>query len=626
MRLPIVFLVVVLLVPSAWAQEDDEGGAVLSTVEEDDEGGVVDGKGSPSLIDQCRAAAQAGTLSVVPPAQKYPFVEWHGYYRVRADMFTDADLETYAPVPPNGYVATSLFLPPLLHNAVNSSGEASYHDALDGETEQTLGTANMRLRLSPIFRVSGALRVGTTLDLLDNVVLGSTPDFRSNSVYPAVALDTLTLTQVPPTSGINSVQDSIAVKEAWAEWVIGLDEDAAPGSFTIGTVKVGRFAYPWGLGIWTSAGDYDRDDTSLTPLERMRALDAEGGNYLDRISWRRDFGPLSLMAGYGMLSSGPTSRVTYDASLQPYDIEEKDDVRQVELAVYSRPESRQDYIARRKSLFLGSPVIDWGLYVTMRFQDMATTLPGNPTPLVLDYKDSYSKLELVDRSAWLLVPDLWLKLDWRPDPATRFYAGLEAVVVKGNVDSPTGTPGEESLEVTQYGAALETNVTLGAVSFGLDWGIASGDDGEMMGVVQGKNTPWGDDGAFTAYSFNRNYFVDMLLYREVVGTVTNTSYFKPHFDFDVIPTEEDAFGGAISAMYAITMDPDAYAGDSRNLGLEFDFSLFYEEANRFLTDVSLGMMFPFAALDRPNEFLGYEAGARESVWAWTMQANLHLVF
>jgi len=592
----------------------------------DDEGGVIETTDSPSLIDLCRKAAESRALTVVPPAQKYPFIEWHGYFRLRADMFTDADLETYAPAGPTDFVATSLFLPPLLHNAVNSSGEASFSDDLDGETEQTIGTANMRLRLSPVVRVAGSLRIGTTIDILDNVVLGSTPEYRSTRINPAVPLDTLTATQVPPTSGLNSVSDSFMVKEAWAEWDIGLDQEPRPGAFTLGTLKVGRYAQPWGLGIWTSAGDYPRDDTSLSTIDRARALDMDGGNYLDRISWRYDFGMFKLLAGYGMLASGPTSRVQYDTSLQPYDIEEKDDVRQVELAVYSRPDTRQDFLARRKGMFTGRPILDWGLYVTLRTQDMATTLSGQPDPLVLDYVDSYSKLELVDRSAWLATPDLWLRLDWRPDPETRFYAALEGVYVIGSVEHPTGTPGEDSLDISQYGVALETDVTLGAVSFGMDWGLASGDDGEMMGVFTGKDVPWGSDNVLSAYSFNRNYIVDLLLYREVVGSVTNSTYFRPHFAFDIIPTEENAFGGAIAAMYALTMEPDAYSGNSRNLGLEFDFSMFYEEANRFLTSVAFGMMFPFAALDRPEKFLGYEVGARESAWAWTLQGNLTLVY
>ncbi len=597
--------------------------------EEDESDGTLEGSADePSLIDQCRQEAEKKAAYVRPPRKKYPFVEWHGYLRLRSDMFTDADLGTYSVLEGQGgdWVGTSIFLPPLLHNEVNSFQGANFSDKLDGEKEQTVGSANMRLRLSPSIRVADTLRINTRVDVLDNVVFGSTPEYLSQYASPLVPLDTLTGTQRPPVAGVNSFQDSVAVKEAYAVWDLGIPDEDGGHAFSLGTITAGRFAYHWGLGLSSHSGDYLRDDTSLTPLERFRALDSEGANYLDRITWRHNFGPLSLMAGYGMLSSGPTSRVAYDASAQVYDIEEKDDVRQIEFGVYSRPETRHDFVTRRKQLFTGSPVFDWGLYVTYRMQDMSTQWAGVGDAPVTYAVGSYGNWALADRTAWVVTPDLWLRLDWRPDPRTRFYAGFEGVMVYGRVENSGGLGESAKLDLMQYGAALETNYTTGAVSFGFDWGMASGDTGEMIGAYRGSNTPWGGDSSHTAFSFNRNYFVDMLLYREVIGSVTNTAYFKPHFDFDVIPTEQNSFGGAISAMYAITMEPEAYAGNNRNLGLEFDALAYYEEANQFMTTVGFGVMFPFAALDRPKQFLEVDLPGKEAEWAWTFQGNLFLVF
>ncbi len=599
--------------------------------EEDDE--ILQDEDSPSLIDQVKAEARQNLSRPAPPLNKYPAIDWHGYFRFRADLFTDADLATYAAKSQTEFVGTSLMLPPLVDNHTNSSGGATFSDQLDGKKEKTIATANMRLRISPVVRLSDNLRIHTTVDFLDNVVLGSTPEYLGNvtgglnhySGFPGagVSLDTFTATQLPPASGVNSLSDSVAVKEAYGEWVISFDETLRPDSFTLGRLRLGRFAYDWGLGIVSQRGDYRRDDMSLTTMDRFRALDSEWGNYLDRGMWDLDFGAVSVMAGFGWLSSGPTSRVMHNTTTQAYDLEQEDDIWQAELAIYSRPESHHDLLARRKALFSGRPVIDWGLYVTYRAQSMASRLADGVTAAD-DYTVDYASWELVERDAWLLTPDLWLRLDWRPDPKTRIYAALEGVAVVGNIGNATGTDPATEVSVMQWGAALETNVTLGLVSFGLDMGAASGDSADRWMAYLGKDTPWGDD-QFSSFSFNRGYTVDMLLYREVLGGVSNSVYFRPHFDFDVIPTEENAFGGMISALYAMALEPDAYPGNSRNLGLEFDAHLFYEQTNRFLVTGGFGALFPFAALDRPDNFI-YDLPGKEADWAWTMQGNLYLVF
>ncbi len=602
-------------------------------VEEVDDG---DGDGDeelPSLIDQVKAQADQKSTTVAPPLRKFPAVDWHGYFRFRADLFTDGDLTTYAAKSQTEFVGTSLMLPPLIDNYTNSSGGATFAEQLDGKSEKTIGTANMRLRVAPVIRLSDSLRVHTTIDLLDNIVLGTTPEYLSNVTGamnhyagfpgPGVSIDTFTATQVPPAAGYNALNDSFSVKEAYAEWDIAFDEPMRSDSLTLGRIRVGRFAYDWGLGIVSSRGDYLRDNLSLTSMDRFRALDAEWGNYLDRAMYDIDLGPLSVMAGFGWLANGPTSRTMVDTTMQAYDVEQEDDVYQAELAIYSRPERRGDLLERRQHLFSGKPVLDWGLYMTYRRQSMQAVASG---ALAGDVTADYGSWELVNRDGWLLTPDVWLRMDWRPDPKTRFYAALEAAAVVGNIGNATGSLPASEVEVFQWGAALETNVTMGLVSFGLDVGAASGDSAETWGAYLGRNTAWGSDNKFTTFTFNRNYIVDMLLYREVLGGISNSAYFRPHFDFDVIPTEENGFGGMISGLYALALEPDAYPGDNRNIGLELDAHIFYEQTNRFLATAGFGALFPFGALDRPADFIYDGITADDAEWAWTIQGNLYLVF
>ena len=621
-------------------EDEPAGEEVVEEVVEEDPDSPVETVNSPSLIDQVREEARRRAALITPPLTRYPAIDWHGSFRFRADLFGEADLGTYAATSETEYTATSLFLPPLKRNYINDPGSATFEDKLSKESEKTLGSANLRLRLSPVFRLSDTIRIGTTVDLLDNLVLGSTPEYLGNvsssggngGFYkgypgPSVPLDTFTNTQVPPSAGINALNDSVSVKEAYAEWHIAFDDPLRPDSFNLGTLKVGRYAYDWGLGILTSRGDYDRNDTALTTIERFRALDAEWGNYLDRFSWRYDFSLFNVMVGYGWLGSGAVSYGMQNAYGQSYDIEQQDDIHQVELAIFSRPETRDDFISRRKGLFSGNAQIDWGLYVTWRSQESATTLKDGTSPSAVDLADDYAGLQLVDRAAWLLTPDLWLRMDWRPDPKTRYYAALEAAAVVGSLDSVDDKGASTTVDVLQYGGALETNFTLGMISFGLDAGMASGDDGELMAWYTGREkNPWGSDNRYSAFSFNRNYAIDLLLYRQVLGTVSNSAYFRPHFDFVIIPTEDGAFGGLISGLYAMALLPEAYPGDSANLGLELDAHLFYEETNRFLVSGGFGFLYPFAALDRPKDFLIENTPGNGAEWAWTLQGNIFLVF
>lgn len=573
----------------------------------------------PSLLDQLRAEALTAAQGPVPPLQRYPYVEWHGYYRVRADLFCEADLGTYFATSEGEATATSLFLPPLTRNFVNSSGGASFNEYIHDNSENTLGTATMRLRLAPLFHLSPSIRIGTRIDILDNLVLGSTPEYMASDVYPGVPLDTLTGTQVPPSSGINSFNDSLSVKEAWVEWEMGASDDGT--GLPLGTLKLGRFAWGWGLGIYSSAGDFDRGNGTLTPLERFAALEADGANYLDRIQWELPLGPIRLHAAYAFIASGPSSALLGEKTYA-YDLDDLDDIDQFELAVTTLPGTAQEWSLRRKELTSGRPVFDWGLFLSYRSQEMA----AQSASATDDDSANFSDLELVGRNAWVLVPDLFARMDWRPDPATRVYIGLEATALFGSVDHPTGLANEDSIDLLQWGGALESNITLGMVSFGLDLGAASGDSSEMVAVAQGRTTPWSDDNSWNTFSFNRNYRVDMLLYREVLGGVSNTVYVRPHFDFDLIPTEQSSFGGLISGIYGLALQPDAYAGNDPSLGTELDAMLFFEEAGHFMATAAFGVLLPLWGLDRPADYLISGVPAKDSVWAWTLQGNLYFVF
>src|SRR5438105_14668109 len=82
--------------------------------------------------------------------------------------------------------------------------------------------ANMRFRLNPELHVSDNVRILSQIDMLDNLVLGSTPGgyanlpkgtaagYQNAGASPYVPIGAFANTQAPPTTGVNSFKNSIA--------------------------------------------------------------------------------------------------------------------------------------------------------------------------------------------------------------------------------------------------------------------------------------------------------------------------------------------------------------------------------------------------------------------------------
>jgi uncharacterized protein (TIGR04551 family) len=179
---------------------------------------------------------------------------------------------------------------------------------------KTQAGANLRFRLNPELHISDNLRIKTQIDILDNVVFGSTPEgyefnpasdggyqvLPRSGYLPNGYLDG---TQSPPRSGVNSLQDSVSVKRAWAEFTTPLGE-----------ARFGRMPNHWGLGMVFNGGDGYDDDAQST-VDRI--MFASGIKLID----------LVIAGMWDFPHEGPTTGVPIAGSEQ-YDRAELDDVSQ----------------------------------------------------------------------------------------------------------------------------------------------------------------------------------------------------------------------------------------------------------------------------------------------------------
>ncbi|MCC6625331.1 MAG: TIGR04551 family protein [Deltaproteobacteria bacterium] len=560
-----------------------------------DEGDELD-----KLLDQ---EGKAGTLGgwadrMAEKRPSFPYFEHHGYFRFRADFFHNGHLGTV--IPGDSSSGTSGIPAPLTENAINNESE-EVSAQVGTEDAQVIASANVRLRYSPTLHVSESLRVKATFDILDNLVLGSTPDFDGNLARPDAPLVAFAQTQASPSAGQNGFRDAVRVKEAYGEFQPAF------------LLRVGRMASNWGLGILANAGD-DIDD--------------DFGDYTDRaLILFKVFG-LYVAGAWDYVYSGAISDDPAQAFGQAKDLGSADDVNQWVISIFQRPLSQKERDARQVDTYERfKPSFDWGVYTVIRQQDFDLDQSAYDEWRRSGGFKSYDSLGLVPREAFAVIPDLWLRYEQRFDFVTGLRVELEAAGVFGQIDNINNELGEFSpRDISQFGAALEVQFDSDLLTIGLDAGFATGDSAEGFGILD-RNTLAEQNGSpnreVTAFKFDRDYKTDLILFREVIGGITNAMYIKPYVAYDLFDSPEDTLGVRLDLQYAQALVAEATPGNESFLGFEADLRLFFHNAAGFQGDLEMGLLIPGGALNyRPVD----NANNRDASLAFTLQGRLSMKF
>ncbi|MFO0746127.1 MAG: TIGR04551 family protein [Myxococcota bacterium] len=553
------------------------------------------------LLDQEGKAGSLGNWAD-PRAElkpSFPYFEHHGYFRFRADFFHNGHLSTV--IPGDAKSGTSGIAAPLTENAINNSDQET-SSQVGTDDAKVIASANIRLRYSPTLHVSESLRVHATFDILDNLVLGSTPDFDGNLSRPDAPLVAFSSSQAPPSDGRNGFRDSIRVKEAYGEFQPAF------------LLRVGRMASNWGLGILANAGD-DVDD--------------DFGDYTDRALILLKVFDIYVAAAWDYVYSGAISDDPAQAFGQAKDLGNADDVNQWVFSLFQRPLSEKEKEKRKVDVYERfKPSFDWGVYGVIRNQDFDLDQASYAEWRKNGGTKSYDELGLVKRNAFAAIPDLWLRYEQRFDYLTGLRVELEAAGVFGHIDNIGNEIGgaDSPRDISQIGAALEVQYDNDKLSAGLDAGFATGDSAEGFGVLD-RNTLAEQDGSpnkkVTAFKFDRDYHPDLLLFREVMGTVTNAVYLKPWIAYDLFDAPEDTLGLRLDLEYAQALVPEATPGNSSFLGFEADLRIFFHNAAGFQGDLEMGLLVPGGAFDyRPVD----NTNNRDAGLAFTLQGRLTMKY
>jgi uncharacterized protein (TIGR04551 family) len=520
------------------------------------------------LRDEIRAEMQAQQSAreflqgAADETRKLQFLELDGYLRVRSDLFNGMDLGR-APDPLGFFV-----YPRPLINPDESS---------------TLTNVNMRLRMSPILNVSEEIRVLGQVDVLDNLVLGSTP---GSLFQRSDATDFLSSrTQLPLSDGFNADRDSIRVKRAWAEV-----------RTPVGLLAFGRQPASWGLGMLQNPGE---------------ELDDDFGDTVDRIQFAiplrsTPIGPITVVPLYDLVATGLTSADLQSGRGigQPFDREQGDDATALGFKIV-RAETEEE---RRLKIEQGLSSWNYGLFYRFLQQGFAfpqfesgqlgTPPSGGNQPEPTDPQTAAGRAVRRDASAHVL--DLWGRWQTR---RWRFEWELAGVLGEiGNASDDADSPLDRPVLLRQFGLVLQGEHRIrNRMTLGTEVGLASGDRNPGFGNQPGRGagppgtidgrqfTP--DDGVMDVrnFRFSQAYRVDLVLFRELLGNVTDAWYAKPTFRYELI----DGLELRTAIIYSQAMRRESTpSGRHKPLGIEADLGVHYRSDDGFHAWLDWGVLQP----------------------------------
>ncbi len=531
-----------------------------------------------------KAAGLLATTPTLPPPRdrrkKFEVITVDGYLRARGDYLKNLHLG-FSDDPT---VGGSPFPRPL--GCLAPAGSPC---------DDTLKSSNLRLRLEPSIQLSETIAVHTQIDLYDNLVLGDP-------------------------SGAVADENSILLRRAWAEVATGL-----------GHLKFGRMPDHFGLGIVSNSGrrlntDYATWETLWQPSTLANVggtnpvdydLDSDFGDTVDRLSFTAMIPgtPFRALAAINWWGAGVTSDVTHAGAAQPWDADDNDDEKGWTLGVsrFDAPADFADKVAR------GKLAMNYGARVDRITQDRDYDASITSSPA-----DAY-----IVRGYKAYRPDVWFKLG-----KGKVVLEAELAANLGNIENLTDQGFDGEITIRSWGGVgrVSSSALEDKLGFGMEIGGASGDesDNAVQGDTNVANAQLlsGRDRSINRFVFDPDYDVDLILFRELIGSVSNAIYFKPWMSYELTRSIKFRAQNVTSA----AMQPVSTPGNSAMWGIELDGDLSYS-SNGFHAGLAYGLFMPLGAMNHPEDDIqdggngfNYGTNVGDAGNAHTIQARFSVEF
>jgi len=447
---------------------------------------------------------------------------------------------------------------------------------------------DFRLRLAPALGIGEKAKVLMVVDLF-SVQAGE-------GGWSSTALEFMNYYAIDPPGSFDSPLDSASIRALWAEVDL----------FHIVTAKFGRLPAHFGMGLVENDGS---------------GMDMDGGDVVDSIALTADLAGYELFLSWDWPLEGYNVENPFSPWGEPHDPGDLDDILQFRFVVSQHLDNP------KHAEFFG-----WGVYNRLRWQDfssLGTANAGNcqQSP----WASEYGCTELMWRDAFVWTPSGWVKVIARLSDNVAFRLEAELAGRYGTISATRMLP-QEGSHRTLYGigGALKTDLVMPGVVTGLEFGAGSGDsdsmafgilDGPVIGepdVKPGEEVVGALNDTLTSFSLHPNYHTDLLLFRRVIGAITNAWYLKVHARFDLLDRESSALWLAASVLYARAWVASSTPGDSKELGVEADLALGAELGSHVQAKLEGGLLVPFDGLTNASKL--------ENPLPWTVRLLLNFSF
>ena len=467
--------------------------------------------------------------------------ELDGYLRLRSEALYNLDLDR-GPTP---------------------SGQLLFPVSVSDPKQQTLTYHDLRLRTDfAAYAPGGVVAVKARVDMLDNMPLGGSAD----------GIPGGSTTQRPPED------TAFRIKRAWGEVLT-----------PVGYIAAGRMGHHWGLGMLGNSGD---------------CADCDSGDAADRITF------ITAAASH-------IFAVAYDFSAAGYNVPRKNETRSVDIEPSAQVRTFtfailnwRDDAARKRRAKAGKATFEYGGSYARRWQ--SNDIPATYLQVAAD--NEIDAAQVVARGLNANVFDVWSRLSF-----PGFRVEVEGAYMTSTFEQASLVPGllmQQRVESRQYGAVLESEGgdPDGPFGAGLDLGYASGDDAPGFGArndlgsleapqagdLDGPQGVPPYDFRVDNFRFHPDYHVDRILFREIIGTVTDATYIRPHvrvrlLDFGTGRLQASLAGIASWANYA-----SSTPGGEKYLGFEIDPTLVYTSDDGFSAAFEHALLLPGAGLNNPD--------------------------
>ena len=443
-----------------------------------------------------------------------------------------------------------------LDRGLDSRGQPIFPVPLGGG--QRLDAGDIRARTDVAAYAPGVgVAVKARIDWLDNVALGGDPELSNGS----------------PATSYGQRPTAVVVKRAWGEVLT-----------PFGILAAGRMGSQFGLGITANSGDCD---------------DCDRGDAADRIAFVSPILGHLVAVAWDVAARGPFTRSRdggHAIALEP-----TDGASGATFAILRTHSPAA--LARRAAA--GRTSLEYGAYLAHRAQDR--DVPASYLPTAIP-PGTFTSDDLVARGFSATTTGGWLRI-------TNASVRLEAEVAYAHarIDQPSLIPGTEiTVPVTsdQLGLAVQSEVALGGSRIGIDGGYASGDSAPGFGafpkVGEAPPQPGAFDGAqadlpkdrtVDNFRFNPDFRIDQILFREIIGTITDAIYLRPHASTTLLAAGHGKLEVIAALIASWAVKATSTPSGERALGVELDPELRYTHKDGFAISLAYGVLLPGAAFD-----------------------------